>query len=49
MLKPSKTISPNKLFDYDCVTLYINVGYDVVFAFNNFGKFKLVEIGVCRR
>ena len=22
MLKPSKTTSPNKLFDYDCVTLY---------------------------
>ena len=23
MLTPSKTTSPNKLFDYDCVTLYI--------------------------
>ena len=22
MLKPSKTTSPNRLFDYDCVTLY---------------------------
>ena len=22
MLKPSKTTYPNKLFDYDCVTLY---------------------------
>ena len=22
LLKVSKTISPNKLFDYDCVTLY---------------------------
>ena len=41
MFKPSKT-SPNKLFDYDCVTLYLNnifnghpphicVGYMILF------------------
>ena len=32
MLKPSKTTSPNKLFDYDLVTLYVT--YSIFFSLN---------------
>ena len=34
MLKPSRTTSPNKFFDYDCVTLYRTVtpGPEVTFT-----------------
>ena len=30
MIKMSKTSSPQKLFDYDCVTLYVSIDVSVV-------------------
>ena len=40
MLKLSKTTSPNKLFDYDCITLY-SVPYSLVLELK--GKTQIVS------
>ena len=47
VLKLSKTTSPDKLFDYDCVTLYNSIVWEfysnVVIHFLHYSKFVTIE------
>ena len=45
MLKSSKTTSPNKLFDYDCVTLYKN--RDLICTYITHNKLYMNRIWHC--